>query len=90
MATPAERRLKRALKNYDDERIDEDYLEMYASPSDDPFDLPDPLERAFAAKSSPAEVRGLGGALPMPSLPVDCVEIDDRDDLLRAEAWVAA
>ena len=34
--------------------------------------------------------RGLGGALPMPSLPVDCVEIDDRDDLLRAEAWVAA
>lgn len=47
MATPAERRLYRALKRYDDEVINEDYLEMYLTR--DLFGPEDPLERAFAA-----------------------------------------
>lgn len=33
---------------------------------------------------------GLLGALPLPSRTVDCVEIDDLDDLEEAERWVAA
>jgi hypothetical protein len=47
VAIPAERRLHRALKQYNDEPIDEDYLEMYLTR--EAFEPEEPLERAFAA-----------------------------------------
>lgn len=47
MASPAERRLERVLRQYNDnEPVDEDYLDLYLTPSAWPQD---PLERAFAA-----------------------------------------
>ncbi|MDW5611271.1 MULTISPECIES: protein kinase family protein [Mycolicibacterium] len=47
MVSPAERRLERVLRQYNDEPIDEDYLGMYLT--DTSWGIQDPLERAFAS-----------------------------------------
>lgn len=50
MATPGERRLERVLRRYNDEVINEDYLNMYLTPSQfTSWGIHNSLERAFAS-----------------------------------------
>jgi eukaryotic-like serine/threonine-protein kinase len=47
VVSAAERRLERVVRQYNNEHIDQDYLDLYLTP--DPLQIHDPLERGFAS-----------------------------------------